>query len=173
MACNAPFAVTPQGHCVCPIGWQAATNQFGETTCLAPGSALDPLVANITEQISNLTTIVQNITAARPARRALNAGGAGTTGARHVTLRSSLFQSVGSLLPVPRAMLCMQSMWDHIAGVLHDYAARRNADTCLIASFIMAHAITTTTWHTPFQLSPALKKHAPGCSGECGGGGML
>ena len=67
VACNAPFAVTPQGHCVCPIGWQAATNQFGETTCLSPGvTQLEPYVANITSQITNLTTIVQTITQARP-----------------------------------------------------------------------------------------------------------
>ena len=63
MACNAPFAVTPQGHCVCPIGWQAATNQFGETTCLSPGiTQLEPYVANISSQITNLTTVVQTIT---------------------------------------------------------------------------------------------------------------
>ncbi|KAK9842015.1 hypothetical protein WJX81_004292 [Elliptochloris bilobata] len=68
MACNAPFAVTPQGHCVCPIGWQAATNQFGETTCLSPGiTQLEPYVANITTQITNLTTVVQSITQANAA----------------------------------------------------------------------------------------------------------
>ena len=68
MACNAPFAVTPQGHCVCPIGWQAATNQFGETTCLSPGiTQLEPYVQNISSQITNLTTVVQTITQVPPA----------------------------------------------------------------------------------------------------------
>ena len=67
MACNAPFAVTPQGHCVCPIGWQAATNQFGETTCLSPGiTQLEPYVQNISSQITNLTTVVQTITQVPP-----------------------------------------------------------------------------------------------------------
>ena len=91
VACNAPFAVTPQGHCVCPIGWQAATNQFGETTCLSPGvTQLEPYVANITSQITNLTTIVQTITQARPADvmrggplRSVGADGCRRWSARH------------------------------------------------------------------------------------------
>jgi len=130
VACNAPFAVTPQGHCVCPIGWQAATNQFGETTCLAPGSVLDPLVANITEQITNLTTLVQNITAARPARQARTMVEQRQQGVG-VCFCGGLLRRVGRSLPVTRATLCMQNMQDHIAGVLHDSAARHNAGTCL------------------------------------------